>query len=115
VLITLTLHGRRSGRMRQVRLYAFSDGETDLVITGSWAGRPRDPGWALDLRAQPTASVRRGGTDTPVRAREAHGAERERLWQLVCTGFPTYATYQRRTSRAFPILVLEPDPSIDVG
>jgi deazaflavin-dependent oxidoreductase (nitroreductase family) len=108
VLITLTLTGRRSGRTRQVRLYAFADGEEDLVITGSWGGRPHDPGWALDLRAEPTAIVRRGRTETPVRAREAQGAEHARLWRLVCAGFPTYEAYQRRTSRVFPIFVLEP-------
>jgi deazaflavin-dependent oxidoreductase (nitroreductase family) len=114
VLITLTLTGRRSGRTRQVRLYAFPDGE-DLIITGSWAGRSTDPRWALDLRAEPRASVRRGRTETPVCAREAQGTERERLWQLVCAGFPTYESYQRRTSRAFPIFVLEPDRGVDVG
>jgi deazaflavin-dependent oxidoreductase (nitroreductase family) len=115
VLITLTITGRHSGQAREVRLYAFADGDEDLVITGSWAGRPNDPGWVLDLRAEPRASVRRGRTETPVRAREAQGPERERLWQLVCAGFPLYESYQRRTSRAFPIFVLEPDRGVDVG
>jgi deazaflavin-dependent oxidoreductase (nitroreductase family) len=114
MLITLTVTGRRARKPRQVRLYAFADGGEDLVITGSWAGRDHDPGWALDLRAEPRASVRRGRTDSPVRAREARGTERERLWRLVCEGFPMYATYQRRTERRFPIFVLEPRGAPDV-
>lgn len=97
-----------------MQLYAFADGE-DLVITGSWAGRDRDPGWASDLRVQPAATVKRGRSETPVRARESEGAERERLWDLVCAGFPTYEPYQRRTSRPFPIFVLEPVRGVDVG
>jgi len=36
------------------------------------------------------------------------GSERDRLWQLVCEGFPLYATYQRRTTRLIPVFLLEP-------
>jgi hypothetical protein len=35
------------------------------------------------------------------------GPERERLWRLVCEGFPLYETYQRRTTRLLPLFVLE--------
>jgi hypothetical protein len=43
-----------------------------------------------------------------VRATEADGDERDRLWALVCSEFPLYATYQRRTERRIPLFVLEP-------
>jgi deazaflavin-dependent oxidoreductase (nitroreductase family) len=116
VLITLMTTGRSSGQPREAQLYAFEDGaDGDLVITGSWAGAARDPAWVLNLRAHPEAQVRRGRTtQTRVRAREATGSTRERLWRLVTEGFPMYRTYQRKTSRRFPIFVLEPDGRPDV-
>jgi hypothetical protein len=43
-----------------------------------------------------------------VRAREAQGEERERLWKHVVATAPDYATYQQRTSRRIPVVVLEP-------
>jgi deazaflavin-dependent oxidoreductase (nitroreductase family) len=88
-----------------VTLYAYPDGD-DLVIVGSWGGNARDPAWVGNLRAEPRATVRVGREDRAVRAREADGAERERLWELVCTAFPLYRTYQRRTERIIPLFVL---------
>ena len=113
MLIRLTTTGRGSGRPREVSLYAFPDGDR-LVITGSWGGAPRDPAWAMNLRAHPDASVRSGRSETFVRAIEATGDERQRLWQLVRERFPMYETFQRRTTRPFPIFVLEPRDEVRV-
>ena len=105
--IALTATGRRSGKPREVELYAFPDDER-LVIVGSRGGSARDPVWADNLRAEPRATVRRGGVLTAVRAREVEGREeRDRLWRLVCEAFPLYATYQRKTKRTIPLFVLE--------
>jgi hypothetical protein len=37
----------------------------------------------------------------------AQGAERERLWDLMCEVWPDYATYQTKTDRQIPIVLLE--------
>jgi deazaflavin-dependent oxidoreductase (nitroreductase family) len=106
---TLTTTGRRTGDARSVRLYAWPDGE-DLVIVGSWAGRPVDPAWVGNLRAGPLATIRVRKDTRRVRAREVKvpSEERDRLWRLVTEAFPYYATYQRRTDRVIPLFVLEP-------
>jgi deazaflavin-dependent oxidoreductase (nitroreductase family) len=105
----LTTIGRKSGKPREVSLYAFEDGDR-LVIVGSWGGSPRDPAWVLNLRGNADATVRRGKKVQSVRAREIPEGddERERLWDLVCDAFPMYRTYQRKTSRLIPLFVLEP-------
>ena len=107
---TLTTTGRTSGKPRSVPVYAWEDGP-NLVIVGSWAGRPRDPAWVGNLRAEPRASIRVGRKTRAVRAREVKvpSAERDRLWTLVTEAFRYYATYQRKTSRVIPLFVLEPD------
>jgi deazaflavin-dependent oxidoreductase (nitroreductase family) len=105
--IRLTTVGRRTGRAHEVIIYAFPDGE-DLVVVGSYAGRPDDPDWAANLRANSRATIRRGRESVDHRAREVDGAERERLWAMVVREFPLYETYQGRTDRVIPLFVLEP-------
>ena len=96
-----------SGTAREVRLYAFEDGDR-LVIVGSRGGSATDPAWAGNLRAEPRAVVRRGREAHDVRAYEVDGSERVRLWDLVSAAFPLYETYRKRTKRQIPLFVLEP-------
>jgi len=41
-------------------------------------------------------------------ARVADGAERARLWPKVVAAAQNYATYQEKTGRQIPVVVLEP-------
>jgi deazaflavin-dependent oxidoreductase (nitroreductase family) len=105
VIVTMT--GRVSGKVRDVPLYAFEDGPR-LVVIGSNAGDDREPAWVGNLRANPDASVRVGRVVRRVQAREAEGEERDRLWAVAARAYPGYETYRARTSRAIPVIVLEP-------
>lgn len=104
--VKLTTTGRRSGESRRVTLYAFQDGDR-LVVVGSLGGAAKDPAWAGNLRAEPSATVRNGGDTIDVRAHEVDGPERDRLWKLVTEAFPLYTTYQGKTERVIPLFVLE--------
>ena len=42
-----------------------------------------------------------------MRAREATGEERERLWPWLKEEMPRYDVYEKRTSRLIPVVVLE--------
>jgi deazaflavin-dependent oxidoreductase (nitroreductase family) len=106
VTLTLTVTGRRTGDPRSVELYAFPDGDR-FVVVGSRGGSPRDPFWAENLRADPSATIAFDGRVQPVRAREVSGPERERLWALVSEIYPTYLYYQGKTKRTIPIFVLD--------
>jgi deazaflavin-dependent oxidoreductase (nitroreductase family) len=109
--IIVTMTGRRTGRLRDVPLYAFEDGPR-LVVVGSNAGDDREPAWVGNLRANPEASVRVGRHVRRVRARESEGEERDRLWALAADGYPGYELYRARTSRLIPVMVLEPAPEL---
>jgi deazaflavin-dependent oxidoreductase (nitroreductase family) len=108
VKVTLTTTGRKTGEPRSVPLYAWEDG-ANLVIVGSWAGRPMNPAWVANLRADPNATIRVGKQNRHVVAREVRvpSEERDRLWKLVTDAFPYYETYQRKTERVIPLFVLE--------
>ena len=89
--VILGTTGRTSGRPIDVTLYAAEDGDR-LVIVASNGGKPTDPSWVANLRAQPDVTVRIGKERRDVRAREVDGDERERLWAIAVAGFPLYAT-----------------------
>jgi deazaflavin-dependent oxidoreductase (nitroreductase family) len=105
--LLLTTRGRKSGERRDVALNYLPDGESFIVVA-SYAGEDRDPAWWRNLRASPDAELRVGGKRLRVRAREADGAERERVWARVTVADPAYAEYQLRTKRRLPVVILEP-------
>jgi deazaflavin-dependent oxidoreductase (nitroreductase family) len=108
VQIQLRSIGARSGKRRTATLYAWEDGD-DLVIVGSRGGAARNPAWVHNLRANPRASVSAGKRTWDVDAHEVpDGTKRDRLWALVVERFPLYATYQQRTKRRIPLIVLTP-------
>jgi deazaflavin-dependent oxidoreductase (nitroreductase family) len=106
-VLLLTTTRRRTGTPRTRALMYLPKGEACVVIA-SYAGEPRHPDWWLNLRAHPTAQIQRGRTLTAVRAREADGEERARLWAEVVERERGYATYAERATRRIPVVVLEP-------
>jgi F420H(2)-dependent quinone reductase len=98
--------GARSGRKRTSPLLYIRDGD-DLVIVASKGGNPRHPAWYHNLMANPDTTVQVGSERRAVRARRATPAERERLWPEALKAYPGYSTYQARTGREIPLVVLE--------
>jgi F420H(2)-dependent quinone reductase len=105
-ILLLTTRGRKSGKKRTTPLMYTRDGD-NLVLIASVGGAPRNPGWYHNLRGQ-EAEVQIGSERRPVRARDAEGEERERLWAEMVRLYPAYADYQKKTSRRIPVVVLEP-------
>ena len=99
--------GRKSGKKRTHPLICQPDGE-NLVLVASKGGIEKHPAWYLNLIANPDTNVWWEGRKRRVRAREAEGDERERLWEKMAAVYPPYNDYQRRTDRRIPVMVLEP-------
>jgi F420H(2)-dependent quinone reductase len=102
--------GARSGQKRTSPLLYMRDGD-DLVIVASKGGHPRHPAWYHNLMANPDTSVQVGSEHRPVRARVATAEERTRLWPAVVNEYGGYSTYQQRTGREIPLVILERRPS----
>jgi deazaflavin-dependent oxidoreductase (nitroreductase family) len=109
-LMLLTTRGARSGKERISPVMYHHDGER-YVIVASKGGAPDNPAWYHNLKANPVARVEVGvktGTQTfEVRAREAEGEERERLFAERVAIAPGFGEYQRKTSRQIPVMILE--------
>ena len=57
--------------------------------------------------ANPDTTVQIGANRVDVHARLAEGQERERLWRKAVDVYGDYSTYQARTERQIPLVVLE--------
>jgi deazaflavin-dependent oxidoreductase (nitroreductase family) len=110
----LTTVGRTSGTVRSNGLYYLADG-ADLVIVASNAGLDSDPGWFLNLMANPDTTVRIGRTIRDVHARLADPVERARFWPRLVRLDPDFATYQARSAREIPVVILEPRQPAGTG
>jgi deazaflavin-dependent oxidoreductase (nitroreductase family) len=99
--------GARSGKHRTLPLVYLEHGD-DIVIVASKGGHPRHPSWFHNLRANPDTTVQVGSQRRAVHARVAGAEERARLWPKVVDLYSGYASYQRRTDREIPLVVLEP-------
>ncbi|HKH10002.1 MAG TPA: nitroreductase/quinone reductase family protein, partial [Rubrobacter sp.] len=91
-------------------LLYLRDGDRYVTVASN-GGAPKPPLWWLNLQANPEATVETGGRKTRVRASEARGEEKRRLWKRLVGMYPSYEGYQKRTDREIPVILLEPvDP-----
>jgi len=104
----LLLHhrGRRSGAERVSPLLYLPDGDR-IVVIGSKGGSHTHPAWFLNLREMEKTEVELAGERRWVSVRVADDDERAALWPRVVQIWPDYATYQTRTDRQIPLVLLE--------
>ncbi|MFL1378859.1 nitroreductase/quinone reductase family protein [Nocardiopsis protaetiae] len=107
--LRLTTTGWRTGRERSVIIAYLEDGPNlvGLAMNGWSEG---EPAWWLNLRAHPEATVELPGEPRPrpVRAREATGDERTRLWSRWRTLNPDLDAYAALRTGPTAVVVLEP-------
>ena len=105
----LLLHhrGAKSGTQRVSPLAYRRDGD-NLVVFASKGGAPTNPDWYHNLRANPDVDIEVGTDELKARARVAEGDERERLWAAQKQDVSAFASYEEKTERQIPVVVLEP-------
>jgi deazaflavin-dependent oxidoreductase (nitroreductase family) len=106
-VLLISVRGRKSGLARDVLLNYMRDGKRYIVFA-SHAGEDRDPPWWLNLREAGEAQVLVDGRRFRVRAREAQGADRDRLWLEAKRRDDAFVEYEKRTVRRIAVVVLEP-------
>jgi deazaflavin-dependent oxidoreductase (nitroreductase family) len=106
-ILLLTTTGRRSGEPRTSALI-FGRDRDDYLIVASMGGAPRHPQWYHNLTANPAAEIQVRADHLPVRARTAGNEDKARLWKIMAEVWPNYDTYQTRTTRTIPVVVLSP-------
>lgn len=105
--LLLTTRGRKSGTLRRTALYYGKDGD-NYVVVASNGGAKHHPLWYLNISTSPRVEVQVLADRFAANAIAVSGPERERLWELMASIFPTYNDYQRKAPREIPVVVLEP-------
>ena len=106
-ILLLTTTGRKSGELRTSALIFGRDGD-DLLLVASQGGAPTHPNWYHNLSANSDVEVQVQGDVFRATARTANDDEKARLWSIMTDVWPNYDSYQERTDRAIPVVVLTP-------
>jgi len=104
--LLLTTTGRKTGQERVSPLIYGRHGD-DYLIVASKGGTPENPAWYLNLEANPEVVLQVKGDKFKARARTATPEEKAVMWPIMTKEWPDYDTYQTKTDRDIPIVVLE--------
>lgn len=106
-LLVMTSTGAKSGEARRA-IVNFSRDGGDYAIAGSAAGRPNDPAWVANIRANPNVTVEADGRTFEATAAVADGADQDRLWGQHVATLPKFAGYPEQSGRVIPMVRLTP-------
>ncbi|WP_328609168.1 nitroreductase family deazaflavin-dependent oxidoreductase [Amycolatopsis sp. NBC_00345] len=105
--ILLTTLGRTSGRRQTIPLRVFHAHGDRLVVVAGNGGRAPNPGWYLNLVAEPRVTIEDGEETYDAVATEITGAERDELWQLFKEQNPGLTEYLAGAAgRVIPVVAL---------
>lgn len=105
--VILWTRGRHSGKVRKSPLMRVRDGDRYAVVA-SMGGAPQHPVWYLNLEADPQVSLQDGAELKDYVAHTASPDEKAEWWPKATAVWPDYDTYQSSTSRAIPVVILDP-------
>jgi deazaflavin-dependent oxidoreductase (nitroreductase family) len=101
--------GRRTGHERSAMVGYFEDGP-NLVTMAMNGWGDGEPAWWLNLQAHPDTRVDLADGPRQVKARAAHGAERERLWSRWREINKNLDAYAARRTTETAVVIFEPLP-----
>ena len=105
--IIVTHTGNKTGGIRKIPLMRVEmDGS--YVLVGSYGGRPKNPVWVYNIRANSDVEIRDKTEVLQMRVREVtEDPERQRLWGASAAAYPPYNEYQAKTDRKIPVFIAE--------
>ena len=106
-VLLLTTTGRKSGKVHTIPLGCF-DHKDGYVIVASNGGQPTHPAWYHNLKSNPRVTVQVLDKVLSVTAEVLSGEARAQAWQRVIATAPSYANYEKRTTREIPVVLLRP-------
>jgi deazaflavin-dependent oxidoreductase (nitroreductase family) len=104
-VLLLTTIGRKTGRPQTAPLLYLKEGDT-YVVVASKGGMSDHPLWFKNLEANPRVEVEVGSEKLAMTARRATVNEKAALWPKLVAMYPSYAEYQKRTTRDIPVVLL---------
>ena len=104
--LLLTTKGAKTGQPRTMALIYGRSGD-DYLLVASKGGAPDHPQWFKNLRKDPEVEVQVHDEVFRARARVATDEEKPAMWQEMLRHWQAYDSYQQKTDRPIPVVVLE--------
>jgi deazaflavin-dependent oxidoreductase (nitroreductase family) len=105
-ILLLHTRGRKSGKDYTSPLI-FREYDGSYLIVASKGGAPEAPDWYRNLEEDPSVTVQIKGDTFRAKARTATADEKPAMWRHMTEVWPDYDSYQERTDREIPVVVLE--------
>ncbi len=106
-VLLLTTVGRKTGKPRTLPMYYMREGDRFFLVASN-AGLSEDPIWLKNALASPTVSINLRGRKQAMRCRVASAEEKEKYWPIMTAHFPMWKEVEDRSTRKFPVVILEP-------
>ncbi len=106
-VIVVTMHGRKSGKVRKIALMRVEHAGC-YAIVASRGGAATNPEWYANLLADPNVTIQDGAEPADFVVREISGDEKAVWWERCVGVFSPYAVYQSKTDRVIPVLIAVP-------
>ena len=105
--------GAKSGRTRYIPLMHVPY-KKGVILVASMGGADFHPSWYWNIKAYPRLSVCLRGKDIDVLAEQVSDEKKEELWPILCSYYPPYDDYQKKTKRNIPVFDCQPIPEDEV-
>ena len=105
-LLLLHTIGAKTGQERVNPVAYVKDGDR-FVIIASKGGSPNNPDWYHNLLAHPLVTIEVGTEKFQVQAEVTSEPERTRLYNKMVGMMPSFADYQKKTTRQIPVFTLK--------
>ena len=101
------MKGAKSERIRHIPLMLVRY-EKGVVLVASLGGAPAHPSWYWNLKANPEILVYLNRQKLNLVAKQVDDEKKAELWPLICSCYPDYDLYQKRTERNIPVFDCQP-------
>ena len=101
------MRGAKTERKRVVPLM-YVPYEQGVILVASLAGANVHPTWYWNLKKNPEIEVFVGSEKLKLKAEQVDDQIKSDLWPLICSYYPDFENYQKRTQRNIPVFNCQP-------
>ena len=101
------MKGAKSRKFRYIPLMLVPY-EKGVILVASMGGADVHPSWFWNLKANPDILVYLNRKKLNLIADQVGDVKKDELWPLICSCYPTYDSYQKKTERNIPVFNCQP-------
>ena len=101
------IKGAKSRKFRYIPLMLVPY-EKGVILVASMGGADVHPSWYWNLKANPEILVYLNKEKLNLLAEQVSDKTKKELWPLICSFYPPYDSYQKKTERNIPVFNCQP-------